>query len=238
MKSIPERPVLGVLGGLGPLASAEFLKTIYECSIAGREQEAPIVMLLSDPTHPDRTTEFLRQSYDILLGRLTESLYRLQELHASKVVICCITYHYLLPRLPRELRETVVSLLDVIFERIISVRKKHLLFCTNGTRKMQLFETHPCWPAAKQFFVLPEEEDQEAIHDLIYSHIKSNRPVHQLRPTFEALMAKYEVDRFIAGCTEIHLPAKHFAISNGNQQGYSCLDPLTIIAKEIAKGKL
>ncbi|HKN83720.1 MAG TPA: hypothetical protein VJW17_09790 [Pyrinomonadaceae bacterium] len=103
---------------------------------------------------------------------------------------------------------------------------------------MQLFETHERWPTAKEFFVLPNEEDQNAIHDLIYGHIKSNKPVHTLRPAFEALMAKYEVNRFIAGCTEIHLPAKQFEISNGNHQGYSCVDPLTIIAKEIAKGKL
>jgi aspartate racemase len=233
-----DKPVLGVVGGLGPLASAEFLKTIYECSLAGREQESPIVMLLSDPTCPDRTSEFLRHSYDNLLERLIESLNHLRDLRASKVVICCITYHYLLPRVPYELRKKVISLLDVIFDRITSVRKRHLLFCTNGTRKMQLFETHERWPTAKEFFVLPNEEDQNAIHDLIYGHIKSNKPVHTLRPAFEALMAKYEVDGFIAGCTEIHLPAKQFEISNGNHQGYSCVDPLTIIAKEIAKGKL
>jgi aspartate racemase len=238
MNSSTDRPVLGVVGGLGPLASAEFLKTIYERSLAGREQEAPIVMLLSDPTHPDRTTEFLRQSHETLLRRLIESLCSLRELRASRVVICCITYHYLLPRVPRELRERVISLLDVIFDRIVNVRKKHLLFCTNGTRKMQLFETHERWSEAKEFFVLPNDEDQEAIHELIYGHIKSNRPVHTLRPAFEAMMAKYEVDRFIAGCTEIHLPAKHFEISNGNHGCYSCLDPLTIIADEIAKGKL
>jgi aspartate racemase len=230
------KPILGVVGGLGPLASAEFLKTIYECSLVGREQESPIVMLLSDPTYPDRTSEFLKQSYDDLLGRLIESLFRLRDLHASRVVICCITYHYLLPRVPRELREKIISLLDVIFERIIHVRKRHLLLCTNGTRKMQLFETHQQWPAAKEFFVLPDDKDQEAIHELIYRQIKGNGNVSLLLPRFEALMAKYEVDRFIAGCTEIHLPAKQFEISNGNHQGYSCVDPLTIIAKEIGKG--
>src|SRR5215216_3244709 len=112
MNHTAERPVIGVLGGLGPLASAEFLKTIYEYSLAGREQESPIVMLLSDPTCPDRTSEFLRQSYDDLLGRLIESLCHLRELGASNVVICCITYHYLLPRLPRELRKRIISLLD------------------------------------------------------------------------------------------------------------------------------
>jgi aspartate racemase len=238
MNSAAHRPILGVVGGLGPLASAEFLKTIYEYSLAGREQESPIVMLLSDPTCPDRTSEFLRQSYDELLGRLIESLCHLKELGASNVVICCITYHYLLPRVPAELRKRIISLLDVIFERILRVQKRHLLFCTNGTRKMRLFETHERWHAAKEFVVLPNEEDQEAIHKLIYRHIKSNKDVGALLPAFEALMAKYEVDRFIAGCTEIHLPAKQFEISNGNHKGYSCVDPLTIIAKEIAKGKL
>lgn len=219
------------------MASAEFLKTIYECSLAEREQESPIVMLLSDPTFPDRTSEFLNQSYDDLLGRLIESLCRLCELGATKIVICCITCHYLLPQLPPELREKIISLLDVVFERIVVIRKRHLLVCTNGTRKMQLFQSHEQWEAAKQFFVLPDEEDQEAIHELIYRHIKINKDVRTLLPTFEALMAKYEVDSFIAGCTEIHLPAKQFESSNGNHKGYSVVDPLIIIAREIAKGK-
>jgi aspartate racemase len=237
-KAAPGKTIFGVVGGLGPLASAEFLKTIYEHSLAGCEQESPIVMLLSDPTFPDRTSEFLNQSYDVLLGRLTESLYRLQELGVSRIVICCITCHYLLPRLPPDLREKIISLIDVVFERIMRIRKRHLLVCTNGTRKLQLFQSHEQWEAAKRFFVLPDEEDQEAIHKLIYRHIKSNKDVRTLLPTFEALMAKYEVDSFIAGCTEIHLPAKHFEFSNGNHKGYSCVDPLTIIAREIAKGRL
>lgn len=49
------RDPLGVLGGMGPLASAEFLKTIYECSVAGGEQRSPSVIMYSDPTFPDRT---------------------------------------------------------------------------------------------------------------------------------------------------------------------------------------
>lgn len=238
MRATPDRKILGVLGGMGPLASAEFMKTIYECSLAGREQEAPCVILFSDPTFPDRTTEFLKQSYDVLLGRLTESLYRLRELGVSRIVICCITSHYLLPRLPRELREQVLSLLDVIFERVIRSGKRHLLICTTGTRRVQLFQSHERWKAAEELFVLPGEDDQRAIHELIYRHIKSNKDVRGLLPAFEALMAKYEVDSFIAGCTEIHLPAKHFEPTEGSHKGYSCVDPLTIIAREIGKGRL
>ena len=47
---IPKR--LGILGGMGPLASAEFLKTLYECFPYEREQDAPVCLLVSDPTFP------------------------------------------------------------------------------------------------------------------------------------------------------------------------------------------
>ena len=54
-----EREVLGIVGGLGPMASAEFLKTVYEYGIGENEQDAPIVLMYSDPTFPDRTESFL-----------------------------------------------------------------------------------------------------------------------------------------------------------------------------------
>ena len=59
-----KKRVLGVVGGAGPLASAEFIKTIYECSLGEREQEAPVVLLYSDPTFPDRTEALLAGDYE------------------------------------------------------------------------------------------------------------------------------------------------------------------------------
>ena len=49
------KEILGVVGGMGPLASAEFVKTIYEHSLGEREQASPTVLMHSDPTFPDRT---------------------------------------------------------------------------------------------------------------------------------------------------------------------------------------
>ncbi len=42
--------LLGILGGMGPSASAEFLKTIYEYGISDLEQRSPACSLYSDPT--------------------------------------------------------------------------------------------------------------------------------------------------------------------------------------------
>lgn len=220
---------------MGPLASAEFLKTIYECSGGESEQDFPLVVLLSDPTFPDRTDAFLAGDYDVVLQRLIESLHSLCNLGASKIVLCCMTIHYLLPRLPVELRSKIVSLLDVVFSNIGRTEKQHLLICSNGTRKLGLFQNHEQWELSRNYIVLPDERDQQRIHrDLIYP-IKKNPDLHELFPYLDFLLKKYKVSSFIAGCSEIHLLGKYVTCSGRTHMGYSCLDPLAIIAKEVAE---
>jgi aspartate racemase len=235
MTASGKRNALGVVGGMGPMASAEFLKTIYEHSLGKCEQESPIVFLYSDPSFPDRTEALLEGSYDHLLEQLVQSLNRLRELAVTKVVICCITIHYLLPRLAPDIRSQIVSLLDVIFENVAQSRKKHLLLCTNGTRKLKLFQSHNLWGPLKNLLVLPDEDDQDKVHHGLIYPIKRNCDIDGLTPFLESLLLKYEVDSFISGCTEMHILAKRFLSSSKNAKGYCCVDPLTIIAKELAK---
>ena len=51
------RTILGILGGMGPLASAEFVRSVYELNVQTKEQASPVCVLYSDPTIPDRTME-------------------------------------------------------------------------------------------------------------------------------------------------------------------------------------
>ena len=228
MRAYGNAPI-GIVGGLGPLASAEFLKTIYEYSAGEREQESPIVMY-SDPTVPDRTEELLNQGAGVLLDRLVGTLKQLTDLGVGRIVICCITIHYLLPSVPPEYRERVISLLDVIFDALSRAGKRHLLVCTLGARQLGIFESHPLWRELRQYVVLPDESDQKLIHyDLIYRAKKNDRP-GELVSVLEALLRKYEVDSFIAGCTEIHLLTKEMSKS-GSDHNYSCIDPLIVLAK-------
>lgn len=226
------RDILGILGGMGPLASAEFVRTIYSYPHAGPEQDAPAVMLYSDPTFPDRTDALLRRSDDLLLERLIEALTRLCELGASKIVICCVTSHYLLARLPSELRCRILSLVDVIIDGLLRAEKRHLLLCTEGTRRAELFENHHRWREARDLIVLPQQSDQREIHELIY-RLKRHAEVDALLPLVGALLTRYEVDSFIVGCTELHLVTRRLAAGGVTTYGY--VDPLTLIAEEFAR---
>jgi aspartate racemase len=185
----------------------------------------------SDPSFPDRTEAFLRGEHEELLTRLIGSLRQLSEMGASRLVVCCITIHYLFPLLPPDLRARVVSLLDVIMDQVAQTRKRHLLICSKGTRRLGLFQNHVRWNLVRDLIVLPDDEDQEEIHHEIIYRIKRKLDVRQFVPRLESLMMKYETDSLIAGCTEIHLLAKHFLSLS---HGYECIDPLIIIAKELA----
>lgn len=230
------KPVLGVLGGMGALASAEFVKTVYEFSGESSlpEQEAPIVLLHSDPTFPDRTEALVRGDTQVLLGRLREALETLCAMGASDLVICCMTIHYLLPQLPGPLRERIISLLDVIFSSVESLKKKHLVICSSGTVKLGLLQQHPRWEHVRNYLVFPSETEQQQMHDLIYK-VKLNRNLLEARLFIESLLARHRVDSFVAGCTEIHLLAKELDQASREQRGYSCIDPLTIIARQVAE---
>ena len=225
--------VLGIVGGMGPLASAEFLKTIYEHSPGKQEQGSAKVLMYSDPSFPDRTEALLAGADAVVLEKLIEALQCLRRLNVSRIVICCVTIHHLLPKLRADLREPIWSLPDLIFRQVSLSRERHLLLCSSGARKLGVFRNHAQWPALKDQFILPDEDDQTLVHQWIY-RLKGGYDPRRLICPLESLLAKYKANSFIAGCTEIHLLAKHYETENGSRREYGCVDPLTIIARDMA----
>ena len=219
----------GILGGMGPLASAEFVKTIYELCPEHEEQLAPPLVLWSDPRMPDRTDCILNGREDVLLERLAEDLRRLIACDVTGVIICCVTIHQVIDRLPLNLRSRIISLLDVIFEDVVKHDRRYLLLCTTGTRKVRLFESHRLWNSTHDRIVLPSEKDQERIHELLY-RIKQYKHCTADVKFLNDLVQSYGVDSFIAGCTEIHVLVRDFGLAHGFAQAGPCLDPLMVLA--------
>lgn len=229
-------PILGILGGMGPLASAEFLKTLYEYNLLGEiEQESPQIILYSDPSFPDRTEVLLKGNYQDFLNQLIEALFKLCELKVSKIIICCVTSHYLLPQLPQPLRERIISLVDIILNQLAETRDKHLLICSTGTQTLKIFQDHSLWNQARDAIILLEKPDQILVHQMIYN-LKVKGKLKESFAVLDALKSRYNVPKFIVGCTEIHLLSKYWEYQIlKKQQDNPFLDPLTIIAQDLNK---
>jgi aspartate racemase len=223
---------LGILGGMGPLASAEFLKTIYEFNMAGEEQASPACVLYSDPSVPDRTQTILDGLDDMMLERLTEALEKLCGLKVHKIVITCVTSHHLLPLLSADLKGKIISLVDLIVHEVSQRKTRCLLLCSDGTRAKRLFQQHARWKEAKAHIVLPSDEDQAVIHSLIY-RLKKNGSCKDVMQCLAAMLQKYDLNVFIAGCTEFHLLTKYLLAEESQAGKYHAIDPLMTLARDL-----
>ncbi|HEU0055444.1 MAG TPA: aspartate/glutamate racemase family protein [Longimicrobium sp.] len=230
MKSL-RGEVLGIVGGLGPLASAEFVRTVYRCATWEREQDAPRVLMDSNPAFPDRTSAFLAGEEHTVSPMLEEVLNSLLERGATQLVICCMTAHHLLPRLPAELRRAIVSVPEVIVGQLRRARGRYLMLCTRGTRYVSLFEREPGWEEVADRVIFPEAADQDLVHDDLIYQIKRMADPASLVPTVRSLLARYEADGFIVGCSEIHLLAN---VLHGGAEHPECIDPFLTIASNFA----
>ena len=230
----PARAVWGVIGGMGPLASAEFIKTIYELGQEHREQDRPRVMLVSDPTVPDRTECFQNGRGHILAKRLEASMRRFASFNVTQIIVCCLTIHHVVHLLPASLQRKVLSLVEVILSDVIHRKRMHLLLCTSGSRDMRLFESHALWKQAAKYIAMPSPSDQQAVHQLIYRIKENGQSGSSDFELLRALTSRYQADSLIAGCTELHLMAKKTQASLAC--GIQWLDPLLIAASHIVHG--
>lgn len=226
---------IGVLGGMGPLASAAFVRSIYGFYRGRREQELPVVLLYSNPKVGDRTANFLSGGdHRPLLRDLERGLSVLIEQGADRVVICCVTMHHLLPHVHKSLSDRVISLVDTVFEELSVSRRRCLLACTTGTRKLGLFQKHHAWSKVLDQIVMPSELEQALLHDAIYA-VKRHHATRPLVDTLHSIASRLRVDAIIAGCTELHLLAPAAAGTNRLNEDFEFIDPLSAIAGRFLK---
>ncbi|MDR0826443.1 MAG: amino acid racemase [Desulfovibrio sp.] len=113
--SAPQK-ILGVLGGMGPAASAEFLRLLALRAQAKLDQEHPRVIMFSDPGIPDRSAAIAGHGPDPE-ARIRSGLDKLAAWGADLLTCPCNTAHVFIDRfaadLPRPfvhiVRETVTA---------------------------------------------------------------------------------------------------------------------------------
>jgi aspartate racemase len=221
-------PLIGVVGGMGPLASARLLQTVYTLGAAADEQQAPRILLWSDPLVVDRTEAIESGRLDELRHALAHSVGWLVNAGASRVLIACLTAHAVLGDLPSKLAERCVSLVEVVFGELATLSEPHLLLCSRGTLRSGLFAAYQGQPALAPLVEL-KDPDQDELHEHIY-RLKRNADPAPTAALIRALLRRYGVRAFVAGCTELHM-VTGLVDAPG-------VDPMLLVARRIADGTL
>lgn len=220
-------PVLGVLGGMGGLASAAFLATIYRRNVGTREQDQPVVWLRSNPRIPDRTGYLLEGRHEELAAALEADLQALKAAGSDRNVICCITAHAVWPLLSDEVRAHAVSLLDVLFAQQALAERRRLVFCTRGSQQLGVLANHPGFRKYAEQLVFPAPEEQATVHDILYRLKRGVAPA-EVVPALVAMAHRAGVEGIVAGCTEVHLLADAWPAGE-----LDVIDPLTCVADQL-----
>ena len=195
---------LGVLGGLGPAAAAEFLRQLAAKCPASIDQEHPVVYMIGDCEIPDRGTAICGQGPSPL-PKLKEDLLKLCEMGAEVLAVPCNTAHYFIDQFAEELPVPLVHIVEstVLATKAIAPNGAWML-STKGTRACGLYQKYADKHGLKLF--IPNEAQSDMSQQVI-TYVKANKFIEAgavMRELVEELWREQDVPVMTA-CTELPL---------------------------------
>lgn len=217
---------LGIIGGLGPMATAYFLQLITRMSDAGTDQEHMEILLHSKPQIYDRTRYILGQSTDNPLPQMAEVGRGLAGQGAELIAVPCITAHYFHKQLEEE---TGVPVVNVIRETALYLENAGItrvgIMATDGTVQSGLFQE--VFDADGISYVLPDAERQRHVMHLIYENVKAGKPAEL--PLFQDAAGQLfgeGAQAVLLACTELSLIKRDYPLGAG------FLDVMEVLARK------
>lgn len=201
------KKTIGVLGGMGPEATAYFFRLLIASTAATRDQDHVPILIWSDPRIPPRSDAILLDGPSPLPA-LLQGLALLEKGGAGLVVMPCLTAHHYIRELTAAAGVPFVNLIEesLRFARahIPGLRRVGLL-ASSGTVQAGLFRK----PFEKRGIevLAPAPQGQESVMAAILE-IKAGRIAGRPRAAIvraaRTLIAR-GAEAVIAGCTEVPL---------------------------------
>jgi aspartate racemase len=203
----PERrAVIGILGGMGPLATADLYRKIIETTPAAIDQEHIPVVIYADPRVPDRTDALLHGGEDPTPW-LVSGARALSDMGADFIIIPCNTAHAFVEQVRPAVDRPILSMIDAAADEIRlfhpNARTVGLL-ATSGTISAELYQR--ALQARGIDVIVPDDDVQRRCVMAAIKEVKSGRGTNTatllLVEASEHLVAR-GADLLLEACTEI-----------------------------------
>ncbi|MBR5019336.1 MAG: amino acid racemase [Bacteroidales bacterium] len=195
---------LGVLGGMGPAATAEFQRLLAVKAPAECDQDHPRMIVYSHTVTPDRTTYLLGKGPDPE-PYLLDGLQTLIRWGADRLAVTCNTAHHFIDKF-LEQGLIAVPVIHIVEETIRSCRERSpegaWLTATLGTMNTGIYQQHAS--ASGYRFLIPDEAMRERIHavtDLVKAGRQQEAGV-RYRAIVETLWKEARIP-VVQACTEL-----------------------------------
>ena len=222
---------LGILGGMGPAASAEFYCRLIDMTDASCDQEHIPCIIWSDPTVPDRSTSLINRD-DLPWEKLKRGIQGLKNADCDLVVIPCNTAHFWYERLV-ELGVPIIHIVDSVVEelQLQGVNSGTIgIVGTTATMRLGLYQHH--LRKLGYSCVTPGAHDMDNLVQPAIDYIKANNlsAAHDLLMQAIDNLHSWNVKAIVLGCTEIPL-----AIKDSQSRGKPLVNSIDSLVKSAIK---
>lgn len=219
---------LGIIGGLGPKATAYFFNLVVDNTKADSDQDHIDAIYLNHASMPDRTRSILFNKTERLKELLIADAKLLQSLGVSCIAMPCNTSHYLYDDIQKAVKVPVINMIDETLGYISQkyAKGKVGILATTGTREMKIYDKY----ASKYDIevVYPSQMGQQKVMGAIYNGVKAGKVVSpsDLDSVINELKDK-ECMCAVLACTELSV------ICNGTNDEYIVDSLLTLARRAI-----
>ena len=200
---------LGILGGMGPLATALFLEQIVTYTKANNDQGHIDTIVYNMPSIPERTGFILGTSDINPAPVLQKHVVALKEQGVSYIAIPCNTAMHFYNDIANLGVE--VSNISKIALQATKPTQKVGIMATTGTVSSGIFQRF-----AKELgreLVFADDKYQKTLMDVIYTAVKAGKPIDQ--KAFMGIVTHLKEkgsDAIILGCTELTVVNKQLKL--------------------------
>lgn len=220
---------LGVLGGMGPLATADFLKKLIAATPAQKDPDHVPVIVYSVPQIPDRVAPILRATGPSPLPAMIEGVHTLEAAGAKSIAIPCITAHHWYDELCQAAQVPIIHIADATCAIMVAqgVRGDVALLATDATLRSGFFQQR--LQAAGFAVVLPSDEEMQELVLPAIACVKRHDMATALTLASEAVqrLLTRDLQRIVLACSELPPALEDADVSIAAR----CVDTLDALAR-------
>ncbi len=230
--------ILGVLGGMGPLASAHFMLRLTLLTPAERDADHIPTVLWSDPTIPGRP-EFLEGKGPNPFPALLRGISGLRQAGCGAIVIPCNTAHHWHAPMQDAAGVPILHIVDAAAAdlRAAGIRPGTIgLMSTAATQRLRIYQDHLAslgWDC-----LVPDAAEMADRIAPAIADVKANRVQQAYEPLRDVVnsLAARGARAVVLGCTEIPLGILAGPANGLNTPVIDTVDSLARAAIRWAKG--
>lgn len=195
---------IGIIGGMGPMATCDLMQKMICHMKAESDQEHIRICVDCNTNIPDRTEAILNRGENPL-PEMTKSAIRLQSDGADVLTISCNTAHWFFDELSKYVDIPIIHMPRETAKYLKKNKiKSAAVLATDGTVLSGIYEKALLEEEIRCLY--PNCEEQKLVMTLIYECIKAGKPfdshVEKIRAMIQNLRDR-GAEVFVLGCTEL-----------------------------------